>query len=254
MVRGLEHFKKYFKDFTDQYVLIGGVACSVVMEAVGLDFRATKDLDIVLCVETLNDGFVSRFWDYVNAGKYENRQKSTGKKLFYRFYDPHDQTFPKMLELFSRKPDALDIGEDSFLTPIPTEEDLSSLSAILLDDAYYALVREARTKIDGLPIIPEQFLIPFKAKAWLNLIRQRDNGESVDERDIKKHRNDVFRLFRLLAPESTVFLPVSIQNDLKSFLNRISSESSFNLKDLGFRNMPLETVLDSLRNIYQINN
>jgi hypothetical protein len=31
--------------------LIGGTACIVIMQEAGLDFRATKDLDIVLYVE-----------------------------------------------------------------------------------------------------------------------------------------------------------------------------------------------------------
>ena len=253
MVRGLEHFKKYFEDFADQYVLIGGVACSVVLDGAGLDFRVTKDLDIVLCVETLNDDFVSQFWDYVKSGRYETRQKSTGKKLFYRFYDPKDKSFPEMLELFSRKPDALDIGEDSRLTPIPAGEELSSLSAILLDDEYYALVSQTKTEIDGLPIVPEHALIPFKAKAWLNLVEQSASGENVDSGDIKKHRNDVFRLFRLLAPESSFSLPDSIQNDLKTFLNKMVEEEFLNLKDLGYKTIDLETILGTLKKIYQIN-
>jgi hypothetical protein len=48
MVNGLEHFRKYFAPYVDQYVLIGGTACTVIMQEAWLDFRATKDLDIVL--------------------------------------------------------------------------------------------------------------------------------------------------------------------------------------------------------------
>ncbi|MBC2717822.1 MAG: hypothetical protein HF978_21165 [Desulfobacteraceae bacterium] len=48
MVRGLDLFRDYFKDHADQYVLIGGTACDIAMSQMGLDFRATKDLDIVL--------------------------------------------------------------------------------------------------------------------------------------------------------------------------------------------------------------
>lgn len=54
MVEGLERFKDHFKEFTEQYVLIGGAACDLYMEDAGLFFRATKDLDIVLCVEALD--------------------------------------------------------------------------------------------------------------------------------------------------------------------------------------------------------
>ena len=30
MIRGLEVFKNYFRDFSDQYVIIGGAACDIV--------------------------------------------------------------------------------------------------------------------------------------------------------------------------------------------------------------------------------
>lgn len=29
MVKGIDFFQKYFREYTDQYVLIGGAACSV---------------------------------------------------------------------------------------------------------------------------------------------------------------------------------------------------------------------------------
>ena len=53
MVKGLGVFRNHFRDLTDQFVLIGGAACDIAMENVGLTFRVTKDLDIVLCVGTL---------------------------------------------------------------------------------------------------------------------------------------------------------------------------------------------------------
>ena len=84
-------------------------------------------------------------------------------------------------------------------------------------------------------------------------MEQSASGESVDSGDIKKHRNDVFRLFRMLAPESSFSLPDSIQNDLKTFLNKMPEEASLNLKDLGFKTADLETILGTLRKIYQIN-
>jgi hypothetical protein len=66
MVQGLEYFKEFFQGFEDRYTLIGGVACHLSMTEVGLDFRATKDLDIVLCTEALDKEFVQRFWDSID--------------------------------------------------------------------------------------------------------------------------------------------------------------------------------------------
>jgi len=82
MVRGIDPFRAHFKEFNDRYVLIGGTACFLALDEAGLDFRATKDLDIVLCVEALDAEFAKAFWDFVGLGKYKNTQKSTGRKLF----------------------------------------------------------------------------------------------------------------------------------------------------------------------------
>jgi len=47
MVNGIDQFKAHFAGFADRYVLIGGAACYLAMEAAGLEFRVTKDLDVV---------------------------------------------------------------------------------------------------------------------------------------------------------------------------------------------------------------
>jgi len=81
MVNGLDCFKGYFSPYIDQYVLIGGVACSLLMAEAGLDFRSTKDLDIVLCVEALHANFVKAFWQFVEEGGYQKKQRSTSIPL-----------------------------------------------------------------------------------------------------------------------------------------------------------------------------
>ncbi len=68
MVRGLEWFAKRFAGFQDCYVLIGGAAAYLVQEEAGLEPRATGDLDIVLCVESLTAEFGQRMWDFIEEG------------------------------------------------------------------------------------------------------------------------------------------------------------------------------------------
>lgn len=46
MVKGLDIFRKYFADYKDQYVLIGGAACDVVFEGNDANFRAKAYLDL----------------------------------------------------------------------------------------------------------------------------------------------------------------------------------------------------------------
>jgi len=233
-------------------VLIGGTACSLAMEEVGLEFRATKDLDIVLCVEALDGDFVGAFWEFIRKGKYKIQEKSTGKKQFYRFKNPEDDSYPVMIELFSRVPDALTISGGSHLTPIPMDEEVSSLSAILLDNDYYKFIHDGKQEIDGLPVVGPTYLIPLKAKAWLDLTKRREAGEPIDQKDINKHKNDVFRLYRIIDPKLTISLPGSIEGNLRHFLNKMEEGESVDLKNLGLRSTTLDEVLGILRSIYGI--
>jgi hypothetical protein len=172
MVKGLEVFREHFRNYADRYLLIGGAACDLAMSAAALPFRATKDLDIVLCVEALDGAFVQAFWEFVRAGGYENQEKSTGEKQFYRFQKPTRPDFPFMLELFSRQPDVLQVAEGSHLTPLPVEEETSSLSAILLDNDYYNFICAGRQEIDGVTTVSAAQLIALPicmAGRWTGL-------------------------------------------------------------------------------------
>ena len=252
MVKGLDLFKKHFEDFQEKYVLIGGTACMLVMEEVGIPFRATKDLDIVLCVESLNKEFVFAFKEFIKQGKYQNRQKSTGKDIFYRFSSPDNEDFPAMLELFSRHPDTVKLDMGRHLTPIPLNESMTSLSAILLDDSYYHFIHDGKLEINGLPTIGATHLIPLKAKAWLELTTKRlTNKAAVNEKDIKKHKNDILRLHQLLSIDDNITLPLPIKNDLREFFQSIEKDS-IELKTLGLKNTTYETVLNNLKAIYNI--
>jgi len=252
MVKGLELFKKYFANFQEKYVLIGGTACMLVMEEAGIPFRATKDLDIVLCVEALDKEFVFAFKEFVKQGNYQNRQQSTGKNIFYRFSYPGDKNFPAMLELFSRLPNEVKLNIEGHLTPIPLPESNTSLSEILLDDDYYHFIHAGKLEINGLPTLGAAHLIPLKAKAWLELTTKRlANETAVNEKDIKKHKNDILRLHQLLSIDDNITLPLPLKNDLREFFQRIENDS-IDLKTLDIKNTTYETVLNTLKAIYNI--
>lgn len=233
MVRGLDLFREWFAHHADQYILIGGTAASLTMEDAGLEFRATKDLDIVLHIEALKPAFGETFWKFVEAGGYEIRQASdTGKPIFYRFQKPADDCFPAMVELFARASDGLSLTEGSRLTPIPMDEAVSSLSAILLDDIYYEFILTGRRELGGLPWVGEDRLIPLKAIAWLELSQRKEQGANVDGKDIRKHLNDVLRLSQLLAPATRIPLNPKIGNDLRHFLDHLIGDASIDPKVL----------------------
>ena len=232
-------------------MLIGGAACDIAMTAAGLAFRATKDLDIVLYVEALDAAFVQAFWEFVRMGGYEVQEKSTGEKQFYRFQKPTNADYPFMLELFSRQPDVLQVADGSHLTPLPVEEDISSLSAILLDNDYYDFIRAGRQEIDGLPMVGAAQLIALKTRAWLDLTERAGRGEQIDSKTIKKHKNDVFRLYQILDPASDPKAPENVKKDIREFISRMRVEE-VDLKSLGLRTGTRDGILAEISKVYRL--
>lgn len=72
MVRGITNFKKRFQGYEEQYVIIGGTACDLIMENEELPFRATKDIDLVLIVEALTAEFGETFWEFIKEAEYDH--------------------------------------------------------------------------------------------------------------------------------------------------------------------------------------
>lgn len=216
MVVGLEIFRERFRSFQGSFVLIGGAACDDWFGRQRLPFRSTKDLDIVLLAEALDENFVREMRRFVSDGGYSIRQRSTGTPELYRFAEPSSPGYPAEIELFSRSAGRIDLDPGEIVPVVAPDH--HSLSAILLHDAYYDLVRQHNDVIDGLAIANAISLIPLKAYAWLDLTRRLSQGEQIDSRKIKKHRSDVFRLALTLPATSGPELPEEIRADVRRFL------------------------------------
>ena len=217
MVNGFTKFKERFQGFENQYVIIGGTACDLIMENEELPFRATKDVDIVLIVESITAEFGRQFWEYVKEAGYEHLNKSTGNAQFYRFTSPKSKEYPYMIEIFSKNPDFIILEDDAVLTPLPIDDEISSLSAILLNEAYYELLKTGQMM--------------------------------VDSKNIKKHKNDVFRLAQLITANTRQVLSPEIAEDMKKFLSEIADET-VDLKSLGIRGTDKKKMTEMLYQCY----
>ena len=224
MVRGLEIFRQHFKDFTDNYVIIGGTACDIIIDNIGLTPRATKDIDIILVIEALSPEFVAHFWEFVKQGNYDVREKSEEDRKYYRFQKPQVEEFPFQIELFSRIPDLLDLDEGTHLTPIPVDTEISSLSAILMDDDYYNFTIQHSQLDNGIHLANTEALIGLKAKAFLDYKTRKENGEKIDEKQLRKHKMDIFRLLLLLTPEDNFTIAESIKSDIANFVEVVKDD------------------------------
>jgi hypothetical protein len=254
MVVGLDIFKKYFEQYPDNYIIIGGTACDIIIGEAGFTPRATKDIDIILIAEALSTEFVQQFWKFIKDGDYGDREKSTDKRQYYRFKRPKNTDFPFQIELFSRTPDVIVLPPDSHLTPISVDDDLSSLSAILIIDEYYNYMIEHSQFENGLHRANIEALICLKVIAFLEIKERIDNGSKEDSKQLKKHKADIFRLAVMLSPDAEFILPAAIQNNVNQFmeaiLNEIPDKAIF--KEMGLGNIDTMRVCEQLKKSFKV--
>lgn len=245
---GLQVFIDHFSDFTDQYVIIGGAACDILLSNAGLDFRQTRDIDMVLIMESLTEAFGSVFWKFIEDGRYSARMRSNQKPEYYRFVEPAFPEYPYMIELFARPEEAKYFEAAGHLAPVHISDDISSLSAILLNESYYSFMLKGKTVIDNVSIVDAEHLIPLKMRAWLDLNKQKAEGKHVNEKDLRKHRRDIFRLFPVIDEDAVFSVPREVYSDIRTFIDQVS-EMDIDLKGTGvMRNK--EAVLDVFRHLY----
>lgn len=242
-MKGIDKIRQYLGEHKGNYVIIGGTACNLNLEEAHLQGRATKDVDMIVVCEAITPEYLRSFWDFIKAGGYsawQVKSEEESHRCFYRFIDPKDNDFPKYIELFSRKPDSIQLPEDAYLVHIPVSEYLSSFSAILMDDDYYGYAVGHAVELDGVQAIDHDALIVLKIKAYLNNTERRKSGQKVQSDDIDKHKRDVYRMAYLLTPADNFTTPESIRNDIRLFLAAIESDP-INTKAIS-RNMGMPEI------------
>ena len=155
--------------------------------------------------------------------------------------------------MFSKKPDVIQEIQGMRFTPIPVEDDLSSLSAILLDDAYYNFAKENTQLIEGLAVASTALLIALKSHAFNNMLAQKEAGKNVDSKKIKKHKIDVLRLALTLNTGNTVLCPKKIHTDIATYINLLRTDNpdiQFLKKETGLKDITLEGILSLLSSTF----
>lgn len=219
----INSFIEKFKDYADCYTVIGGTACDILMTEAGTDFRATKDIDMILIMEARYKEFAHIFWEFIREGGYRFGWKNSEKAHFYRFTEPRSG-YPAMIELFSRELNYINFIPDGII-PIHIDEDTSSLSAILLNDDYYKFMLTGRRVVSGISVLDAEHLIPFKMYAWLDLKDKKARGEHVNERDLKKHKYDVFRLLQIARRDNKIETNGIVCENIIRFMEEIRMEN-----------------------------
>lgn len=243
MVRGLDVFRDWFEEYPSRYVVIGGTACNLILAQYGAPERATHDIDMVIVAESFDEAFYRRFISFIKEGGYQHKGKAD-KYVLYRFEQPSNESFPPKIELLSRRPEHL-AGIETDLGRFQTIDATGSLSAILLDDAYYDLLDRGIEVLEGIPVLGLHYLPVFKIHAWANLSDDKAAGKTVHSDEINKHRRDVLRLCALFEPGTEIAVPASIVSEVKRFVAERPWDDNM------MRNLGLRISADEMANLIE---
>ena len=225
MVYGVEIFKEAFAAFQDCYVVIGGTACDAVLAGSRMKARATDDIDMIVVVENMTPEFASAFWQFIRDGKYKptKRDRETDGQTVYTLYrfEEAESGYPVKIELLSRHSDILGEPSGFVIEPIPVDEEVSSLSAIIMDDDYYNFTIKNSFVDNGLKVASPLALIVLKIKAYLNLLAEKEQGHHVNTKHIKKHRSDVLKLVATSPIDDPVPVSDEIMESVTDFIGKI---------------------------------
>ena len=258
-MEGLDKFREAFKDFSDNYVIIGGTACDITMTGTEVRARATHDIDMIIVVERMTPQYGEQFWQFIREAGYRPEKSKTKdgespKYEMYRFIDGNPG-YPEMIELLSRHPDALGEPKGLVIEPLPIDGELSSLSAIIMDDDYYQFTIEHSRLTDDIRHADSAALIALKARAYLNLLQDKQNGKHVNSKDIKKHRSDVLKNVVIMT-EDEVPAPASIVECVKEFVMSIRNDwaelANPLAKSLDQNPEFVDALLEQLENLFVI--
>ena len=74
-------------------------------------------------------------------------------------------------------------------------------------------------------------------------------GEHVDSKNIKKHKNDVFRLAQVIALDTRQMVSAEILEDMKQFLGLVENDNG-DLKTIGVKEISYKTMIELLYRCY----
>lgn len=255
-MQGLDKFREYMSGFRSHYVAIGGVATVLTLEDRGLPARATKDVDIIIICQPESKFYMKRFWEFVKAGGYKlwkPDDKEDTHPCFYRFIKPDNREFPIQVELFSKVPEYVEVPEDVHIVHIPMEGYTSSFSAIIMDEAYYDFAVTHSEIVGDIRILKPEALIVLKAVAFLENQRLKEKGDPVDQKDIDKHKKDVYRLAYVFNGSERFEVNDTIKERLRAFVSEVEKnpiDGKNMMRGQGIPAMSMKDFTGLLRDIF----
>lgn len=122
-------------------------------------------------------------------------------------------------------------------------------SGFLYPEAYYKVLLNGKEVRNGLSVLRPEYIILFKAKAYLDQKKRKYLGEKADSSDIKKHKKDILRIASELMLEIVEELPIAVDADIHSFIDLLEQEpfDQNSLKRYGLKN---EDIMELLKKVF----
>ena len=136
---------------------------------------------------------------------------------------------------------------DVYLYRFENEAGIESLSAILFDGECYSIIKKNAVEKDGIYLLNEMALIPFKAKAYLEI---KERGE--DSKNWKKHRADIINLaVTFLTDETEEKLTGSVREHFLKFMEQVKSELTPDVvKGACSQKVPVDRIISLLEGTF----
>ncbi len=245
-IQGLNHFAEFFCDVNEMFVIIGGVASTVLMREAGQEFRPTKDIDLVI-IANPSQPFTTKLKRYIEEAGYEIQEKADGVPAFYRFRKPKNTNYPAQIEVFSKNMEQLKLADKQHVIPVKMDPGAGRLSAILLEEEYFQLIKNNRKLIGKHSVATEAAVIPLKARAYNDI---KDRGENDSE--AKKHRNDIMKLVLNLEEGKTAALTGLPKKHMERCIADLSGLSVGDFKNVmkGYAAKNVGEVIEILRGYF----
>jgi hypothetical protein len=122
-----------------------------------------------------------------------------------------------------------------------------------MDEEYYIQTIGNSIIEDGIRIANPLSLLCLKVKAFLNLTEDKKTNSNVRSTDIKKHRDDVFKLLAMrIDPLTPIELPATMKESIDDFIHLIEQTlPNQSLQDnLQRTNDDIQGYLDIMKEIF----
>ena len=93
-----------------------------------------------------------------------------------------------------------------------------------------------------------KFYLDKEKDIIVNLYKTKEVGKHVNDRDLRKHKNDVFRLIQIVTPEKDINVYGTVEETIKEFIEKMKTET-VDLNNLGI-DMEKEEALEILNKLY----